>query len=389
MDTMYRATDPRPTRLSADERRKRDGDSKRRARRKGYASRGGLSSSLLERWWFEAVGDPMKTSLTGDQAVAFFNRVGLPREILVRVWEMAKRGRKGEPKGMTRVEFEAAACLTSVALFEYPQVIKLPGRDIARHADAHARKRIGYASAGMYWKFSAFELSPAAATTPTSSNRRVVRTATNELFSRQTQPPPSRPPTDSSSEDDDPTPRAVPRFVIRGAPPVAAAAPPPDPHDPFATIPVDDSLVPKPSEEPSPVPLPLPLPLPLPPVAPPPPPPAVVSPLPPPPPAVKVTVFTPPPPVPTHTHADTHADVDVASYGVSVARTSSTKSDFFDEAGDSFPTQLCSLGLDDSMSVRSPDARSPGLQSAFEPAWDDTEKDELADKVWNAAGLRR
>ena len=171
---MYRATDPRPTRLSADERRKRDGDSKRRARRKGYASRGGLSSSLLERWWFEAVGDPMKTSLTGDQAVAFFNRVGLPREILVRVWEMAKRGRKGEPKGMTRVEFEAAACLTSVALFEYPQVIKLPGRDIARHADAHARKRIGYASAGMYWKFSAFELSPAAATTPTSSNRRVV-----------------------------------------------------------------------------------------------------------------------------------------------------------------------------------------------------------------------
>ena len=61
----------------------------------------------------------------------------------------------------------------------------------------------------------------------------------------------------------------------------------------------------------------------------------------------------------------------------------------FDEAGDSFPTQLCSLGLDDSMSVRSPDARSPGLQSAFEPAWDDTEKDELADKVWNAAGLRR
>ena len=129
---------------------------------------------------------------------------------------------------MTRVEFEAAACLTSVALFEYPQVIKLPGRDIARHADAHARKRIGYASAGMYWKFSAFELSAAAATTPTSSNRRVVRTAPNELFSRQTQPPPSRPPTDSSSEDDDPTPRAVPRFVIRGAPPVAAAAPPPD-----------------------------------------------------------------------------------------------------------------------------------------------------------------
>ena len=102
-----------------------------------------------------------------------------------------------------------------------------------------------------------------------------------------------------------------------------------------------------------------------------------------------MTVFTPPPPVPTHTHADTHADVDVASYGVSVARTSSTKSDFFDEAGDSFPTQLCSLGLDDSMSVRSPDARSPGLQSAFEPAWDDTEKDDLADKVWNAAGLRR
>ena len=135
---MYRATDPRPTRLSADERRKRDADSKRRARRKGYASRGGLDSLRLERWWFEAVGDPMKTALTGDQALGFFNRVGLPREILVRVWEMAKRGRKGEPKGLLRHEFEAACCLASVALFEYPQVVKLPGRDIARPPDAHA-----------------------------------------------------------------------------------------------------------------------------------------------------------------------------------------------------------------------------------------------------------
>ena len=387
MDTMYRATDPRPTRLSADERRKRDGDSKRRARRKGYASRGGLSSSLLERWWFEAVGDPMKTSLTGDQAVAFFNRVGLPREILVRVWEMAKRGRKGEPKGMTRVEFEAAACLTSVALFEYPQVIKLPGRDIARHADAHARKRIGYASAGMYWKFSAFELSPAAATTPTTSTGIVANgscgsgggaAAATGGAPRMTNLGTARGVGSSSSELESGGGREGGGWVCRLKSSLGAVR----------TTRRFELLVPKPTEEPSPVPLPLPLPLPLPPVAPPPPP-AVVSPLPPPPPAVKVTVFTPPPPVPTHTHADTHVDVDVASYGVSVARTSSTKSDFFDEAGDSFPTQLCSLGLDDSMSVRSPDARSPGLQSAFEPAWDDTEKDELADKVWNAAGLRR
>ena len=163
---MYRATDPRPTRLSVDERRKRDADSKRRARRKGYASRGGLDSLRLERWWFEAVGDPMKTALTGDQALGFFNRVGLPREILVRVWEMAKRGRKGEPKGLLRHEFEAACCLASVALFEYPQVVKLPGRDIARHPDAHARKRVGYAQAGMYWKFSAFDLAAAAPTPP-------------------------------------------------------------------------------------------------------------------------------------------------------------------------------------------------------------------------------
>ena len=221
---MYRATDPRPTRLSVDERRKRDADSKRRARRKGYASRGGLDSLRLERWWFEAVGDPMKTALTGDQALGFFNRVGLPREILVRVWEMAKRGRKGEPKGLLRHEFEAACCLASVALFEYPQVVKLPGRDIARHPDAHARKRVGYAQAGMYWKFSAFDLAAAAPTPPPTRHHHPPPPVTraeptgSQKPSRQRPAAPAPRPGDSSSEDDEPTPRAVPKFVIRGAP---------------------------------------------------------------------------------------------------------------------------------------------------------------------------
>ena len=253
---MYRATDPRPTRLSADERRKRDADSKRRARRKGYASRGGLDSLRLERWWFEAVGDPMKTALTGDQALGFFNRVGLPREILVRVWEMAKRGRKGEPKGLLRHEFEAACCLASVALFEYPQVVKLPGRDIARHPDARTRANASGTRRRGCTGNSRRSTSPRL---PRRRLRRVTTTAAASHASRTDREPkpsgqrPAAPPPrpgDSSSEDDEPTPRAVPKFVIRGAPPLPLEPTPPTRahRDPFATtFPVDDSLVPKPA----------------------------------------------------------------------------------------------------------------------------------------------
>ena len=381
MDMMYRATDPRPTRLSVDERRKRDADSKRRARRKGYASRGGLDSLRLERWWFEAVGDPMKTALTGDQALGFFNRVGLPREILVRVWEMAKRGRKGEPKGLLRHEFEAACCLASVALFEYPQVVKLPGRDIARHPDAHARKRVGYAQAGMYWKFSAFDLAAAAPTPPPTRHHHPPPPVTraeptgSQKPSRQRPAAPAPHPGDSSSEDDEPTPRAVPKFVIRGAPPLPLEPPPPmraerDDRDPFATtFPVDDSLVPKPTLGDFAK------------VAPP-----TVSPLPPPP---------PPPPVRTAVRA---ADDETSDAAASTATTSpfagttttppARPADDYADFDAHSPLNLSSLGLDDGYgAARSPDARSPDGAS-MEPARGRTYRDDLADRIWEDSRYR-
>ena len=237
---MYRATDPRPTRLSADERRKRDADSKRRARRKGYASRGGLDSLRLERWWFEAVGDPMKTALTGDQALGFFNRVGLPMEILVRVWEMAKRGRKGEPKGLLQHEFEAACCLASVALLGTAGG-EAPGASQHATPDAHARKRVGYAQAGMYWKFSAFDLAAAAPTPPQTRHHRRRRQ------SRE----PNRPGA-KNRVDNDPQRRRPPQGLElrrrrtdparcaqvchpRRAPPRLEPTPPTRAHRPFAT----------------------------------------------------------------------------------------------------------------------------------------------------------
>ena len=379
---MYRATDPRPTRLSADERRKRDADSKRRARRKGYASRGGLDSLRLERWWFEAVGDPMKTALTGDQALGFFNRVGLPREILVRVWEMAKRGRKGEPKGLLRHEFEAACCLASVALFEYPQVVKLPGRDIARHPDAHARKRVGYAQAGMYWKFSAFDLAAAAPTPPQTRHHHPPPPVTraeptgSQKPSRQRPAAPAPHPGDSSSEDDEPTPRAVPKFVIRGAPPLPLEPPPPmraerDDRDPFATtFPVDDSLVPKPTLGDFAK------------VAPP-----TVSPIPPPP--------LPPPPVRTAVRA---ADDETSDAAASTATTSpfagttttppARPADDYADFDAHSPLNLSSLGLDDGYgAARSPDARSPDGAS-MEPARGRTYRDDLADRIWEDSRYR-
>lgn len=382
MDMMYRATDPRPTRLSVDERRKRDADSKRRARRKGYASRGGLDSLRLERWWFEAVGDPMKTALTGDQALGFFNRVGLPREILVRVWEMAKRGRKGEPKGLLRHEFEAACCLASVALFEYPQVVKLPGRDIARHPDAHARKRVGYAQAGMYWKFSAFDLAAAAPTPPPTRHHHPPPPVTraeptgSQKPSRQRPAAPAPHPGDSSSEDDEPTPRAVPKFVIRGAPPLPLEPPPPmraerDDRDPFATtFPVDDSLVPKPTLGDFAK------------VAPP-----TVSPIPPPP--------LPPPPVRTAVRA---ADDETSDAAASTATTSpfagttttppARPADDYADFDAHSPLNLSSLGLDDGYgAARSPDARSPDGAS-MEPTRGRTYRDDLADRIWEDSRYR-
>ena len=141
---------------------------------------GGLTSTLLDRWWHEAraparrlPGRPHEappTAMRGDQAVAFFNRTGLPPpvrpsraspptarpaharhldpsssplprpEVLVTVWELAKLDRRGAPTGLLRLEFEAACCLVSLALFENLAALDRRALD-ARDASEAARGR--------------------------------------------------------------------------------------------------------------------------------------------------------------------------------------------------------------------------------------------------------
>ena len=209
MDAMYRAAMDAPSRvvLSESARRRKDRASAARARSKGYSAGGGLTSTLLDRWWSEATGAPARrlpgrphetppTTMRGDQAVAFFNRTGLPTgapsphpapprrprdsltretspprlppkpfpEVLVTVWELAKLDRRGAPTGLLKPEFEAACCLVSLALFENLAALDRRALD-ARNAstpalrDPRLRKRLGYATRGMYWKFQAFDVS--------------------------------------------------------------------------------------------------------------------------------------------------------------------------------------------------------------------------------------
>ena len=208
MDAMYRAAMDAPSRvvLSESARRRKDRASAARARSKGYSAGGGLTSTLLDRWWSEATGAPARrlpgqphetppTTMRGDQAVAFFNRTGLPTgaspppapprrprdsltretspprlppfplaEVLVTVWELAKLNRRGPPTGLLKPEFEAACCLVSLALFENLAALDrraLDARDASTpvHRDPRLRKRLGYATRGMYWKFPAFHVS--------------------------------------------------------------------------------------------------------------------------------------------------------------------------------------------------------------------------------------
>jgi hypothetical protein len=87
MDAVYRAMDGGSGRvaLSDEARRRKDRDAERRARRKGYAA--GLTSGLVDAYWREAtecVGNrrvapsPAPVTMSGEQAVAFFSRTGLP-----------------------------------------------------------------------------------------------------------------------------------------------------------------------------------------------------------------------------------------------------------------------------------------------------------------------
>ena len=79
------------------------------------------------------------------------------------MWELAKLDRRGAPTGLLRLEFEAACCLVSLALFENLAALDrraLDARDASEPAreDPRLRKRLRYATRGMYWKFRAFHV---------------------------------------------------------------------------------------------------------------------------------------------------------------------------------------------------------------------------------------
>ena len=87
MDAVYRAMDGGSGRVALSDaaRRRKDRDAARRARRKGYAA--GLTSTLVDAYWREAtesvgnrrVAPPnAPVTMSGEQAVAFFSRSGLP-----------------------------------------------------------------------------------------------------------------------------------------------------------------------------------------------------------------------------------------------------------------------------------------------------------------------
>ena len=88
--------------------------------------------------------------------------------MLATVWDLAKSGRKGDPPGLTKPEFERAACLVSFGIHESVSLLKTP-RDAGGASFANATrkkttsreaKRLRYAIAGMFWKFEAFDVRP-------------------------------------------------------------------------------------------------------------------------------------------------------------------------------------------------------------------------------------
>ena len=87
-------------------------------------------------------------------------------DVLATVWELAKSGRKGDPHGLTKPEFERAACLVSFGIHE--NVASLKPRSASNGApppngtaaERKIAKRLGYARAGMFWKFESFDVAP-------------------------------------------------------------------------------------------------------------------------------------------------------------------------------------------------------------------------------------
>ncbi len=112
-------------------------------------------------------------------------------DVLATVWELAKSGRKGDPHGLTKPEFERAACLVSFGIHE--NVASLKPRSASNGApppngtaaERKIAKRLGYARAGMFWKFEAFDVAPKEAPLVHGVSRSETRRSSTELSTKE------------------------------------------------------------------------------------------------------------------------------------------------------------------------------------------------------------
>lgn len=186
MDAVYRAADlaeaaatpgqslPPRVVLDAKARRQRDKDSMRRARRKGYPA--GLTSTTLDEWWSEVTAAKKKRDntsaapstsapsppshanaaaavvdvdvMTGEQALRFFSRCGLPQGATRRRRATKRKPTRGKPKtggGVTRDggKGEKRGALPSLTKRRVTRIYK-------NTADAPSRSSTNDASLSLY-----------------------------------------------------------------------------------------------------------------------------------------------------------------------------------------------------------------------------------------------
>lgn len=98
-----------------------------------------------------------RTTLTADARVPKKKTKKNPSDVLATVWDLAKSGRKGDPPGLTKPEFERAACLVSFGIHESKDSLLTA---VQKKSTSREAKRLRYAKAGMFWKFEAFDVRP-------------------------------------------------------------------------------------------------------------------------------------------------------------------------------------------------------------------------------------
>ena len=205
MDAMYRAAMDAPSRvvLSESARRRKDRASAARARSKGYSASGGLTSTLLDRWWHEATGAPARRLPRATPRGApdrdarrpggrFLQPHGSPHRCVPRApprrphdsltrdtstprLPPSHAQRSSSPCGNSPSSIAGArrpvcsdwssrrrvASCPSRSSRTSPPSTGAPstrGRVQPAREDRDYVKRLGYATRGMYWKFRAFDV---------------------------------------------------------------------------------------------------------------------------------------------------------------------------------------------------------------------------------------